>query len=171
MNQHAEAAKADIVKPWYRQFWPWFLIALPASSVVAGLTTLAIAIRNQDSLVRDDWYKDGKAINQSLARDNLATSLALTAALQLDDVTGEVLITVSGKDSFTPPASLTLVFSHPTQATLDQIIALSRRDGGRYQGVLQHELKGRHYVELGNMEWRLRSTRDFPLPALTLLHE
>jgi hypothetical protein len=59
----------DASKPWYRQFWPWFLIALPATSVVAGLTTLAIAIRNQDSLVRDDWYKDGKAINQSLARD------------------------------------------------------------------------------------------------------
>ena len=23
--------------PWYRQFWPWFLIALPATVVVAGL--------------------------------------------------------------------------------------------------------------------------------------
>ncbi len=24
------------VEPWYRQGWPWFLIALPATAVVAG---------------------------------------------------------------------------------------------------------------------------------------
>lgn len=171
MNQHAEAANADIEKPWYRQFWPWFLIALPATAVVAGLTTLTIAIMNQDSLVQDDWYKDGKAINQSFARDNRATSLALTADLQLDDVTGEVHVTVSGVNDFKPPAALTLIFSHPTHASLDQTVALTRRANGHYQGVLQHGLKGRYYVELGNTEWRLRSSREFPLPKQTLLHE
>ena len=41
-------------KPWYRQFWPWFIIALPASAVVAGLLTLWIAISNPDYLVIDD---------------------------------------------------------------------------------------------------------------------
>lgn len=171
MIQHADAANADVEKPWYRQFWPWFLIALPATAVVAGLTTLTIAILNQDSLVQDDWYKDGKAINQSFARDNLATSLALTADLRLDDVTGEVQVRVSGKNGFLPPASLMLVFSHPTQAHLDQTVALTRRADGHYQGVLQQGLKGSYYIELGNTEWRLRNSRDFPLPELTLLHE
>ena len=33
--------------PWYQQFWPWFLILLPASVVVAGLTTLVIANRHR----------------------------------------------------------------------------------------------------------------------------
>jgi len=40
--------------PWYRQFWPWFIIALPASVVVASFFTLWLAISNPDPLVVDD---------------------------------------------------------------------------------------------------------------------
>jgi len=40
--------------PWYRQFWPWFIIALPASAVAAGLLTLWIAMSNPDHLVIDE---------------------------------------------------------------------------------------------------------------------
>ena len=29
-------------EPWYRQGWPWFLIAFPAIAVVAGIATLVI---------------------------------------------------------------------------------------------------------------------------------
>ena len=37
--------------PWYRQFWPWFIIALPASVVIASFFTLWLAISNPDHLV------------------------------------------------------------------------------------------------------------------------
>ena len=40
--------------PWYKQFWPWFIIALPASAVVASFFTLWLAISNPDQLVVDD---------------------------------------------------------------------------------------------------------------------
>ena len=40
--------------PWYRQFWPWFIIALPASVVVASFITLWLAISNPDHLIIDD---------------------------------------------------------------------------------------------------------------------
>lgn len=40
--------------PWYRQFWPWFIIALPASAVVASFITLWLAISNPDQLVIED---------------------------------------------------------------------------------------------------------------------
>lgn len=43
---------------WYKQFWPWFIIALPASAVIASFTTLWIAISNPDGLVvTDDEYQ------------------------------------------------------------------------------------------------------------------
>jgi hypothetical protein len=42
--------------PWHRQFWPWFLIAIPAVSVVASFATLAIAIRNADTVVSEPGY-------------------------------------------------------------------------------------------------------------------
>lgn len=37
--------------PWYRQFWPWFLIALPATSVVFSFATLFIALQDADTVV------------------------------------------------------------------------------------------------------------------------
>jgi hypothetical protein len=40
--------------PWYRQFWPWFIIALPAAAVIASFFTLWLAISNPDYLVVDD---------------------------------------------------------------------------------------------------------------------
>ena len=55
-------------KPWYRQFWPWFLIAIPSSSVVMGVVMINLAMSGNDSLVRKDWYKDGMAINQRMEK-------------------------------------------------------------------------------------------------------
>ncbi len=40
--------------PWYKQFWPWFIIALPASVVIASFVTLWLAISNPDYLVVDE---------------------------------------------------------------------------------------------------------------------
>ena len=40
--------------PWYKQFWPWFIIALPASAVIASFFTLWLAISNPDHLVVDE---------------------------------------------------------------------------------------------------------------------
>ena len=32
------------VTPWYRQAWPWFLISLPATAVIAGSFTFYLAV-------------------------------------------------------------------------------------------------------------------------------
>lgn len=36
---------------WYHHFWPWFIVGLLAISVVASLTTVAIAVRGADEEV------------------------------------------------------------------------------------------------------------------------
>ena len=41
-------------EPWYRHFWVWFIIALPASAVIAGIYTLWLAVSNPDHLVVDE---------------------------------------------------------------------------------------------------------------------
>ena len=44
--------------PWYRQFWPWFIIALPASAVIASIITFWLAVSHPDQLVVDgDEYQ------------------------------------------------------------------------------------------------------------------
>ena len=46
------------IEPWYRQFWPWFIIALPASAVIASFISLWLAVSNPDHLVvTDDEYE------------------------------------------------------------------------------------------------------------------
>ena len=76
---------APTSKPWYREPWPWFLISLPATAVIAGVATVWIAATSADGLVVGDYYKTGLAINQTLARDDVAHALALTANLQHHD--------------------------------------------------------------------------------------
>lgn len=54
------------VQPWYRQPWPWFLIALPAIAVVGCIATMILAIRTNDAVVAD-YYQRGLDINKELA--------------------------------------------------------------------------------------------------------
>jgi hypothetical protein len=41
-------------RPWYREPWPWVLIAIPALTVIACGYTLWLAISNPDYLVLDN---------------------------------------------------------------------------------------------------------------------
>ena len=36
------------VAPWYRHFWPWFIIALLSSAVVASLVSAYLAMHTTD---------------------------------------------------------------------------------------------------------------------------
>ena len=60
--------------PWYREPWPWILMAGPVAAVVAGAITLWIAVTHQDALVADDYYKQGLAINRTLDRQTAAAT-------------------------------------------------------------------------------------------------
>ena len=57
-----------MVKPWYKQFWPWFLIILPLTVVVWTIITVIIFSNNSVSLVTEDYYKKGKGINIDISK-------------------------------------------------------------------------------------------------------
>ena len=56
-------------KPWYREPWPWILMAGPAAVIVAGAVTMTLAFKYQDPLVAKDYYKRGVEINKELAKE------------------------------------------------------------------------------------------------------
>ena len=116
-------------QPWYKHFWAWFIVALLATSVVLGLSLVTIAVRNQDTLVTDNYYEAGKGINRSLERENLAVRLQVHAKVKVDDLTGEVELLRSNSDR------------------------------ERYVGQLTDAVEGRRFVELlgqeGSGQWRL----------------
>lgn len=155
-------------KPWYRQFWPWFIMALPAASVIAGLGLVFVAINGQDSLVRDDWYKDGKSINLDMARDTRAKALGLSADIHIDTVTGDIHVLLQSKPHTIQPAQLTLGIFHATLGRLDQTLILKKHDDGRYRGTLQQALRGEFDLELAGDNWRLIASNTFPQEKLHL---
>ena len=56
--------KVEDTEPWYRQFWPWFLIAIPMMSVVVGITMLALAVKEPLAMVVDDYARIGLETHQ-----------------------------------------------------------------------------------------------------------
>lgn len=140
--------------PWYRDYWPWFLISLPASAVVAGLITLWLAIQSDDGVVVDDYYKQGLAINRTLARDDTAARLQLMADMRLAE--GNVTLTLSGQLT-SYPEQISLRIAHPTRAGMDQTALLSHISNGRYTGRAQLPAAGRWALVLEDPGkiWRL----------------
>jgi hypothetical protein len=53
LQQHQQPAvrAPEQLIPWYRQFWPWFIIALPAAAVLASFVSLWLAVSHPDHLV------------------------------------------------------------------------------------------------------------------------
>jgi hypothetical protein len=149
------------VRPWYKQFWPWFLIALPLTAVIAASTCVYIAFKNEDAVVRDDWYQDGKSINKTMDREKRALALHLSANVAVDAVTGEVRVTLKSATPQNLP-SLDLKFSHATDAARDQDIMLTRQPDGSYHGLLTRALKGRYYLDIENPQWKLSDSELFP---------
>ena len=45
-------------RPWHREPWPWFIIGLLATAVIASFVTLWIALRHPDTQVVDDAHYD-----------------------------------------------------------------------------------------------------------------
>ncbi len=114
--------------PWYRQFWPWFLFGLPGVVVVAGLTTWWIAAHNADSVVVDDYYKEGLAINRELGKQQRAQALGLQASLSYTGGALEILLEGDAR-----PAALHLKLSHPIDARRDQSFRMAQVTPGRYR--------------------------------------
>jgi len=76
MNRDDERSEST---PWYREPWPWILMAGPAAVIVAGAVTYWLAASTADGLVADDYYKRGLAINQELGRERLAAQRGIEA--------------------------------------------------------------------------------------------
>src|SRR5690606_12655560 len=88
--------QTETIEPWYKQFWPWFLLGILGFAVVLGLGLLFISIKTADSLVVTNYYDAGKGINQSQDREHYARPLKMQANIRLDAETGMAGLTLSG---------------------------------------------------------------------------
>jgi hypothetical protein len=114
--------------PWYRQPWPWFLIALPAIAVVGGIVTTVLAVRSDDGLVASDYYKRGLGINAELSRRERAAELGLSAEISANGLRAgdQVRLRIVGQRALPAEATVQLRLLHPGRADGDRLAVLAR---------------------------------------------
>lgn len=143
-------------QPWYKERWPWILMAGPAIVIVAGFVTLWLAVESNDGLVTDDYYKQGLAVNQRMHRDQQAASLGLHADLMRADLNVRLML---GADSASKvPEAVVLKLAHPTRSGQDQAVQMRVEGTGFYSGKLSADISGRWLVSIEDPagQWRLQ---------------
>lgn len=162
----------DTPKPWYRQFWFWFVFSPLIYIMIMCSITVTIALKGADDVIIDNYYKEGRMINQTLEQDKHASELGLTANVTFDRVTGEVLLVIPNapEDAAVMPQELLLMMGHPVKAEKDQLVTLTATGPGRYRGELKAEPEYSWYLTLypisdlaqrNQAPWSLSGAIDF----------
>ena len=100
------------MSPWYRQRWPWLIMAGPLAVLIAGAVTTWIAFASADGLVAEDYYKQGMGINRRLAREEAARRQGIAAQVELSS---QIAVTLRGA----APEALFVHLAHATRAGHD----------------------------------------------------
>jgi hypothetical protein len=149
-----------LVKPWYKQFWPWLLIAIPIATVLKSGHTIYLMNQQSPDLVIDDYYAEGKAINMNLAKFREAA---------LRNLQGHILLAgnkaiVRFEKNVALDQALTLQFVHNTVAAKDFTVKAERSGENLFVAELPATLTGKWnlLVTDDSQQWKLRSTMMLP---------
>lgn len=150
-------------QPWYAHRWPWFLMLGPVLVVIAGVITMWLAFSRQDALVVDDYYKQGKAINQDLRRDQTAAAMDLETHLRYDAAAGNLIgsITSHGKPQ---SGRIVIRLVHSTQPDKDIMLLAQPDEQGRFSVALPmlEIARWQVLVEGERRDWRLNGVWTWP---------
>ena len=138
---------------WYREPWPWIIIAGPLTVVIACMATTVIAVRSDDGMVAGDYYKRGLLVNQQLPKGGLVTAhLGALLALAPD---GELKVHPEAGD---PQGDfLRVTLSHPGSGARETL-SLRRNADGDFVGMLAQSREGRWIVAVESTDWPLPTT-------------
>jgi uncharacterized protein len=164
-----EKVNSAVARPWYREPWPWILAAGPFIVVIAAIYTAWLAVKSNDGLVTDDYYRKGLSANQTIARSEHATKMGLVAGVRIAGDTLSVRLQASDK-SFVMPPTLVVTITHPTRAGLDQSRVLMH-NGELYSGEVRLPAAGHWLVLLEDERktWRLMGNVILPANGETLI--
>jgi len=144
-------------RPWYKEPYVWLMIGIPLSSVIMGSFFISLAVGTKDSLVRDNYYKDGLAYNQELEWDNKAEANDIKVSMTVADDSQIRLNITNSRLSL--PNILQLKLSHPTLKDKDREAVLQKTANDTYVGLMNNALEfGRYYIHIEAPEqaWRIR---------------
>lgn len=178
MSTSSSNFKHQDSQPWYKNYMVViFVIGLPAFVVVACIFFVYYSYQIRDSVVRDDWYMDGKTLYHDVSRDKLTYDLDLHGQMQFSD-TGEIVFylnypeqslqsgTLLNGEPVTYPDTLNLSISHATDIKKDRDVVLKHQSANKYTAQVDIDpLKAKYYLQVsneGNDDWRMQDVAKLP---------
>ncbi|TDR33135.1 FixH family protein [Hydromonas duriensis] len=154
----SQNSNKKIAEPWYKNHVVLLMLTLPLVVVLASFITLYLAIKTNDGVLDDDYYKQGLAINQDLARDNQAKTLGLTAQLQIKGPAVELKMTSLATAALAgQPIKMSL--QNMASKTEDSVLTLVPAGEGVWRGELKKQISTGHWhIQLEAQDWRLTQT-------------
>ncbi|MDB9867871.1 FixH family protein [Pseudomonadales bacterium] len=175
-TNRTEPSAAVIELPWYRYTWPWVLISLPFAAVLFGILMMYMVTRYPDDLIVDNYYKEGMAINQSLAMDAAAQALNVEASL-LKLEPGQIQFAIRGVTDSVVVLELFHVVDHerdqkwilyPDPGVADSRTVIYSSHDKDIEVLISGQ--GIWYLQLSGADdhWRLRKRITTPIQQLVL---
>ena len=154
--------------PWYKNFWPWFLIFFPLVAIIGCISLFITAIGNGPDVVVDDYYKKGKAINLELTKFEKAKALYLHGEL---NVTNERVSFRFSKGDFSNVHALKLSFYHRTIKAHDFAVTLTPNANQEFTALLNEYTQGAYsvFIEPIDGSWKMKENITLPTGQTVLV--
>ncbi|MGE0485935.1 MAG: FixH family protein [Gammaproteobacteria bacterium] len=142
------------VTRWQDEPLAWMVFAIPLGTIAACAILISIAMRADDGLVVDDYYKRGLEINKVLDREARAGALGLTVeGLNLAD--GQLRFDLRATGKMPLPPAVDVLLAHATRAEADQTLVAANSGNGHYVAAHESLRAGPWYVDISTAEWRI----------------
>ena len=143
-----------IAARWHQEPIAWLVFGLPAVVVVASFVTLGIAMEGSDTLVVDDYYKQGLEINKVLVREDHAKAAGLAFAPDLS-VDGALTLRFNANAGFIFPNEIDLKLNHATRDDIDRTLPMTHAGNGVYVAKVGKLEQGPWYIDASTAQWRV----------------
>jgi len=150
-----------------------FIGDTPLGLWVFGLTSWGVllawlSLPQAVTIYREFSQTEGRALNQTLARDDAARAMQLVATLREAD--GALTLSLAGKLPAWPE-QVQLTLAHPTRPGMDQTLTLRHAGVGQYRAALPLLTTGKWHVQIASPDgnWRLTGVLHTPFEAAVTL--
>lgn len=151
-----------MMKPWYKQFWPWFLITIPVVVMVVCAVIIYLAVtQGSFSMVVDDYYKRGKTINAVIEHVERAQEKNISFEFSANDEQLALRYKSGAPQQLT---ALTVNFVHATRANKDFSRKVTVAADGVYRADIPANIAGKWTITVQPFDGTWKVSQQYQLP-------